>query len=62
MSKMRFDVVQEAFKKKALEVSAPASRPSTPTDMAMSLSSILLKPPCEYPGLTQIVAILSLLC
>lgn len=28
MSKMRFDVVQEAFKKKALEVSAPASRPS----------------------------------
>ena len=25
---MRFDVVQEAFKKKALEVSAPASRPS----------------------------------
>ena len=28
MSKLRFDVVQDAFKKRALEVSAPAERPS----------------------------------
>ena len=28
MSRLRFDVVQDAFKKKALDVKAPAKRPS----------------------------------
>ena len=28
MSKLRFDVVQDAFKKRALDVTAPAERPS----------------------------------